>query len=108
MPLLAIWERIFHGTARSGGGHADYIRLVIEKMSCGRHSVVESMRLKRIQVALFLPIPFSSPPVVPSCSSTFTSSPLSLVESFSGKRDNALGLEHNRYSDCAGRTGDIC
>jgi hypothetical protein len=51
--------------------------------------------------------------------STFTSSPLSLVESFSGKQDNALGrfdpgrrglaggradgqsMEHNRYSDCA-------
>jgi hypothetical protein len=42
-------------------------------------------------------IPFSSPPVVSSCTiifsmkSKFTSSPLSLVESFSGKQDIALG-----------------
>src|SRR5436305_9027850 len=52
IPSLAIWGRIFHGTFRSGGGHTDYIRLVIEKMSCGRHSIVESIRLKRIEVAL--------------------------------------------------------
>ena len=43
IPSPAIWERIFHGTIRSGGGYEDYILLVIAKMSCGRHSVVQSV-----------------------------------------------------------------